>query len=413
MAVHVPLSAQSQMEARVLMLSSHNVLHPANGKPISVPSQDMVLGCYYLTRPLKGAKGEGKHFSSIDEVLLAYENKSVDMHAIINIRHNNSWHKDTTVGRVIFNSIIPEELGFIDLTVAKGDLAKIINQSYLIAGNHKTVEFLDNLKDLGFTTATKGGCSISIGDVMIPDQKDEIIAGAQSKVDGISDKYRRHILTEGERYNKVIDIWTHATNQVAATMMDGLKNDGQGFNPVYMMADSGARGSQDQIKQLAGMRGLMAKPKKSMTGSKGEIIESPIISNFKEGLSVLEYFISTHGARKGLADTALKTADAGYLTRRLVDVSQDVVIYENDCNTINGLLISDLKEGEEIIEPLADRILGRTILDDFILDGKKLIKNGQIIGDLEADVIADSNVESLRIRSVLTFDSSRGVCAKC
>ena len=413
MAVHVPLSAQSQMEARVLMLSSHNVLHPANGKPISVPSQDMVLGCYYLTRPLKGAKGEGKSFSSINEVLLAYENKSVDMHAIINIRHNDAWHKETTVGRVIFNSIIPEELGFIDLTIAKADLAKIINKSYLIAGNHKTVEFLDSLKDLGFATATKGGCSISIGDVMIPDQKDDIIAEAQNKVDGISDKYRRHILTEGERYNKVIDIWTHATNQVAATMMDGLKNDGQGFNPVYMMADSGARGSQDQIKQLAGMRGLMAKPKKSMTGGKGEIIESPIISNFKEGLSVLEYFISTHGARKGLADTALKTADAGYLTRRLVDVSQDVVIYENDCGTINGLLISDLKEGEEIIEPLADRILGRTILDDFILDGKKLIKNGQIIGDHEAEVIADSNVENLRIRSVLTCDSSRGVCAKC
>jgi len=413
MAVHVPLSVQSQMEARVLMLSSHNVLHPANGKPISVPSQDMVLGCYYLTRPMKDALGEGKSFSSIDEVLLAYENKSVSMHAIVNVRHNGVWHKDTTVGRIIFNSILPQELGFIDSTIGKGDLAKIINQSYLIAGNHKTVEFLDNLKDLGFISATKGGCSISIGDVMIPDQKDNIIADAQTKVDAISDKYRRHILTEGERYNKVIDIWTHATNQVAATMMEGLKNDGQGFNPVYMMADSGARGSQDQIKQLAGMRGLMAKPKKSMTGSKGEIIESPIISNFKEGLSVLEYFISTHGARKGLADTALKTADAGYLTRRLVDVAQDVVIYENDCNTINGLLISDLKEGEEIIEPLADRILGRTILDDFILDGKKLIKNGQIIGDKEAEVIADSNVESLRIRSVLTCDSPRGVCAKC
>ena len=413
MAVHVPLSVQSQMEARVLMLSSHNVLHPANGKPISVPSQDMVLGCYYLTRPMKDALGEGKSFSSIDEVLLAYENKSISMHAIVNVRHNGVWHKDTTVGRIIFNSILPQELGFIDSTIGKGDLAKIINQSYLVAGNHKTVEFLDNLKDLGFISATKGGCSISIGDVMIPDQKDNIIADAQTKVDAISDKYKRHILTEGERYNKVIDIWTHATNQVAATMMEGLKNDGQGFNPVYMMADSGARGSQDQIKQLAGMRGLMAKPKKSMTGSKGEIIESPIISNFKEGLSVLEYFISTHGARKGLADTALKTADAGYLTRRLVDVAQDVVIYENDCNTINGLLISDLKEGEEIIEPLADRILGRTILDDFILDGKKLIKNGQIIGDKEAEVIADSNVESLRIRSVLTCDSPRGVCAKC
>ena len=413
MAVHVPLSVQAQMEARVLMLSSHNVLHPANGKPISVPSQDMVLGCYYLTRPKTGTLGEGKSFGSIDEVLIAFENKRVDMHAIINLRHDGKWYKETTVGRAIFNSILPKELEYADLTISKNDLVKIINQAYLVSGNYKTVDFLDNLKDLGFASATQGGCSISISDVMIPDQKDDIIQSAQSKVDSITDKYNRHILTDGERYNKVIDVWTHATNQVAATMMDGLKNDGQGFNPVYMMADSGARGSQDQIKQLAGMRGLMAKPKKSMTGGKGEIIESPIISNFKEGLSVLEYFISTHGARKGLADTALKTADAGYLTRRLVDVAQDVVIYEQDCGTINGLLISDLKEGEEIIEPLADRILGRTILDDFILDGKKLIKTGQIIGDKEAEVIADSNVESLRIRSVLTCDSRRGVCAKC
>ena len=413
MAVHVPLSVQAQMEARVLMLSSHNVLHPANGKPISVPSQDMVLGCYYLTRPKTGTLGEGKSFGSIDEVLIAFENKMVDMHAIINLRHDGKWYKETTVGRAIFNSILPKELEYADLTISKNDLVKIINQAYLVAGNYETVEFLDNLKDLGFASATQGGCSISISDVMIPDQKDDIIQAAQDKVDGITEKYNRHILTDGERYNKVIDVWTHATNQVAATMMDGLKNDGQGFNPVYMMADSGARGSQDQIKQLAGMRGLMAKPKKSMTGGKGEIIESPIISNFKEGLSVLEYFISTHGARKGLADTALKTADAGYLTRRLVDVAQDVVIYEQDCGTINGLLISDLKEGEEIIEPLADRILGRTILDDFILDGKKVIKTGQIIGDKEAEVIADSNVESLRIRSVLTCDSRRGVCAKC
>ena len=413
MAVHVPLSVQAQMEARVLMLSSHNVLHPANGKPISVPSQDMVLGCYYLTRPKTGTLGEGKSFGSIDEVLIAFENKMVDMHAIINLRHDGKWYKETTVGRAIFNSILPKELEYADLTISKNDLVKIVNQAYLVSGNYKTVDFLDNLKDLGFASATQGGCSISISDVMIPDQKDDIIQSAQSKVDSITDKYNRHILTDGERYNKVIDVWTHATNQVAATMMDGLKNDGQGFNPVYMMADSGARGSQDQIKQLAGMRGLMAKPKKSMTGGKGEIIESPIISNFKEGLTVLEYFISTHGARKGLADTALKTADAGYLTRRLVDVAQDVVIYEQDCGTINGLLISDLKEGEEIIEPLADRILGRTILDDFILDGKKLIKTGQIIGDKEAEVIADSNVESLRIRSVLTCDSRRGVCAKC
>ena len=413
MAVHVPLSLAAQMECRILMLSSHNILHPANGKPLALPSQDMVLGTYYLTCMRKDSKGEGKSFGSFDEVILAYENKSVDVNATINVRHNGDWYKDTTVGRVIINAILPEEMDYIDDVIDKKRLSKLVNETYLIAGNQKTVEFLDKLKNLGFEASTRAGLSIAVSDILIPDSKDEIINIAQKEVDAIQDKFKRHVLTDGERYNKVIDIWTHATNSVAASMMDGLKSNDQGFNPVYMMADSGARGSQDQIKQLAGMRGLMAKPKKSMTGGKGEIIESPITSNFKEGLSVQEYFISTHGARKGLADTALKTADAGYLTRRLVDVSQDVVISETDCGTINGILADDLKEGEDIIEPLSERVLGRTVLEDFIEDGKTKIKSGTMIRDDEAIVVADSNIESLRIRSVLTCESLRGVCAKC
>ena len=413
MAVHVPLSLAAQMEARMLMLSSHNILHPANGKPLALPSQDMVLGAYYLTRKRLGAKGEGKSFSSFEEVMLANENKSVDINTIINVRHRGVWYKDTTVGRVIVNNILPEEMDYIDDLIDKKRLSKLVNETYLIAGNKKTVIFLDKLKNLGFDAATKAGLSIAISDILIPNKKHKIIAAAQKEVDDIQDKFKRHVLTDGERYNKVIDIWTHATSNVAATMMNGMESSDQGFNPVYMMADSGARGSQDQIKQLAGMRGLMAKPKKSMTGGKGEIIESPITSNFKEGLSVQEYFISTHGARKGLADTALKTADAGYLTRRLVDVAQDVVISETDCGTINGILADDLKEGEDIIEPLSERILGRTILEDFIEDGKVLIKAGTMIRDDEGTMISDSNIESIQIRSVLTCESLRGVCAKC
>ena len=413
MAVHVPLSLEAQIEARVLMLSSHNILHPANGEPIAVPSQDMVLGCYYLTRPKEGVQGEGKIFGSIEEVLLAYENKAVDLHANVHLKHNNTWHKNTTVGRVIFNSILPDEIGFINEIINKKRLTKAVNEAYMIAGNAKTVIFLDKLKDLGFAMATKSGVSIAISDILIPDKKDEILLEASNEVDSVKKKFDRHVLTDGERYNKVIDIWTHATNKVASSMMDGLKDDRSGFNPVYMMVDSGARGGQDQIKQLAGMRGLMAKPQKSMKGGVGEIIESPITSNFKEGLSVFEYFISTHGARKGLADTALKTADAGYLTRRLVDVAQDMVTYIEDCGTISGIVISDLKEGEEIIEPLADRILGRTILDDFIIKGEVVLKSGSVISEKMAELIGDSGVENIRIRSVLTCESKRGVCSKC
>ena len=413
MAVHVPLSLAAQMEARVLMLSSHNILHPANGKPLALPSQDMVLGTYYITRKRTGCKGEGKSFGSFTEVLLAYENKVVDINSIINVRHKGKWIKDTTVGRVVINEIIPEELDYVDDLIDKKRLSKLVNEIYLVAGNKKTVTFLDKLKTVGFNAATSAGISIAISDILIPDGKHDIINEAQKEVDEIQDKFKRHVLTDGERYNKIIDIWTHATNNVAGAMMDAIRSDDQGFNPVYMMADSGARGSQDQIKQLAGMRGLMAKPKKSMTGGKGEIIESPITSNFKEGLSVQEYFISTHGARKGLADTALKTADAGYLTRRLVDVAQDVVISETDCGTINGIIAEDLKEGEDIIEQLSERVLGRTLLEDFIEDGKVMVKAGTMVRDDEASSIADSNIESLQIRSVLTCESLRGVCAKC
>ena len=415
MAVHVPLSLEAQTEARMLMLSSHNILHPANGEPIAVPSQDMVLGCYYLTRPSNDeAPIRNRIFGSNQEVLLAYENKALALHDSIDLKNGDSWVKGTTVGRVIFNSILPKEMGYINDIIDKKKLTKTVNQVYMLSGNAKTVELLDNLKNLGFSMATKSGVSIAISDILIPENKDDILKKASSQVDDVSQKFDRHVLTDGERYNKVIDIWTHATNEVASSMMGEMANDRGGFNPVFMMADSGARGGQDQIKQLAGMRGLMAKPQKSMKGGVGEIIESPITSNFKEGLSVFEYFISTHGARKGLADTALKTADAGYLTRRLVDVSQDMVTYEVDCGTISGIIISDLKEGEEIIEPLSDRILGRTILDDFISDGgQKVIDSGEVISEKEAHLIGESGVGSVRIRSVLTCESKRGVCSKC
>jgi DNA-directed RNA polymerase subunit beta' len=412
MAVHVPLSVPAQLEARVLMMASQNVLHPASGKPITLPSQDMILGCYYLTRERTGQKGEGKMFGSIDEVKMAYDNDKVGLHAIVNVRHNGVWHKNTTAGRAIFNAIVPDELGYYDEMISKKRLSFIIGESFVKAGNDKTVKLLDDLKDIGFKTATKSGISISISDILIPDEKHNIINGAEKEVEKIQGRFNRHILTEGERYNKVIDVWTKATSDIAAEMMKGLKSDEEGFNSVYMMADSGARGSGDQIKQLAGMRGLMAKPRKSMVGG-GEIIESPIQSNFKEGLSVMEYFISTHGARKGLADTALKTADAGYLTRRLVDVAQDVVISEFDCKTINGIIVSDLKEGEEVVESLSERILGRTSSEKIVVDGKTVIKAGEVFDEHKADLVVNNNFTTVKIRSILTCESRRGVCAKC
>ena len=413
MAVHVPLSVEAQMEARMLMLASHNILHPAHGYPLTIPSQDMVLGAYYISKEKKGDLGEGMRFSSIDEVLIAYENARVGLHAIVDIKYMGEWQNKTTVGRAIFNSIVPDEMGYLDEVLNKKKIEKIIYDIYLTVGNQKTVKFLDDLKDLGFQYATKSGISIAISDVLIPDEKESIISKAENEINSIQGKYARQILTEGERYNKVIDVWTHATNDTSQAMMNRIMNDKQGFNSVYVMADSGARGSQDQIKQLAAMRGLMAKPKKSMTGSKGEIIENPITSNFKEGLTVLEYFISTHGARKGLADTALKTADAGYLTRRLVDVAQDMVIGEDDCGTINGVWISDLKEGEEIIETLSERIRGRVLQEDVYFDGKKILKEGTLVDSSVSDALSKHEIDRVFIRSVLTCESLRGVCKKC
>ena len=415
MAVHVPLSAESKMEAWLLMLSSHNILHPAHGKPVAIPSQDMVLGVYYLTRPRSGTVNEGSVFGSYKEVELAYVNDEISIHTIVDVRVDDKLIKDTTVGRALFNAILPKEMPFYNEIVDKKKLTKIISLCYNRCGNYKTVQFLDRLKDLGFEFAYKSGLSIAIDDIHIPNKKDTILSSADKAVDGIQGKFDRQILTEGERYNKIIDIWTHATSEVANEMFAELENDDQGFNPLFMMADSGARGSQDQIKQLAGMRGLMAKPKKSMVGSAGEIIENPIKANFKEGLNVFEYFISTHGARKGLADTALKTADAGYLTRRLVDVAQDITISEEDCGTIQGLVLEDLKEGEEIMEPLSERIVGRYAIEDISdpIDGKLFVKSGDLIDYGISEKIAKSSVFQVKARSVLTCESESGVCVKC
>ena len=415
MAVHVPLSAEAKMECWLLMLSSHNILHPAHGRPIAIPSQDMVLGAYYLTRPKKGGIGEGSRLGSYEEAFLAFENKEIEIHSIVDFRLDEGWVKDTTLGRILYNQKLPQGIPYINETMDKGRLTKLIGRCYKEVGNYETVVFLDDLKNMGFEFAFKSGLSIAISDIHIPKKKEEILDGAQKKVEDVQSKFDRHILTEGERYNKVIDIWTHATSDVAAEMFKELENDDQGFNPLYMMADSGARGSQDQIKQLAGMRGLMAKPKKSMVGASGEIIENPIKSNFKEGLSVFEYFISTHGARKGLADTALKTADAGYLTRRLVDVAQDVTISIDDCGTIQGLSLEDLKEGEEIIEPLPERIVGRYALEDVLdpIDGTKFAKAGGLLDEKTVDLIASSNVIQVKVRSVLTCEASQGVCTLC
>ncbi len=415
MAVHVPLSVESQMEAWMLMLSSHNILHPAHGKPIATPSQDMVLGCYYLTRKKQGEIGEGMLFGSYEEVSVAYANEQVSLHAIVDFKIDKTLIKDTTVGRILFNNILPEKLRFINKMLGKKDLEAIVRKSYDTCGNHDTVDFLDRLKDLGFEHAFKSGLSIAIDDIHIPIKKDQILDSADLEVKKIQQKFEKRVLTEGERYNKIIDIWTHATNEVALEMFEELKNDNQGFNPLYMMADSGSRGSQDQIKQLAGMRGLMAKPKKSMVGSAGEIIENPIKSNFKEGLSVFEYFISTHGARKGLADTALKTADAGYLTRRLVDVAQDITIYIDDCKTKKGLLLEDLKDGEEIVEPLEERVYGRYTFEKVVdpVTNNTIAKKNDIINEQIVEKISKSSVVQIKVRSPLTCVSERGICSKC
>lgn len=414
MAVHVPLSYEAQLEAALLMLSSNNILSPQNGSPIVVPTQDIVLGCYYLTKKRDGDKGEGMVFSSPEEAIIAYNSKVVSLHAVVKVRIDGQLI-ETTIGRIIFNKIVPKEMGYFNQLLIKKTFGGFIGQMFMKLGSEVTSKFLDDLKELGFRYATAGGLSISYSDMLIPEEKSKFIAHANNKVETILNEHENGVITDTERYNKIIDVWTHTTNDVAKVLMEKLKVADGGFNSIHMMVDSGARGSQEQVRQLAGMRGLMMKPQKSLTGQAGEIIENPIVANFKEGLSVLEYFISTHGARKGLADTALKTADAGYLTRRLVDVSQDVIISEDDCKTIMGIKITALKDVEEEREPLSERITGRVAQED-IYDPRTdelIIAAGEVITADLARMIEDSNIESVGIRTVLTCESKHGVCAKC
>ncbi|MDD3556985.1 MAG: DNA-directed RNA polymerase subunit beta' [Melioribacteraceae bacterium] len=414
MAVHVPLSYEAQLEASLLMLSSHNILSPQNGSPIVVPTQDIVLGCYYLTKVRPGAKGQGMKFNSSEEVLIAKNSGVVDLHAKIQVRINGSFI-DTTVGRVIFNSIVPDEMGYFNELLVKKVFSGFIYKMFIKLGNKRTAQFLDDLKDIGYRYATAAGISISFSDMIVPDEKETLINDSNKKVGSIMSEHEQGLITDAERYNKIIDVWTHTTNNVSKSLMERIKTDQQGFNSLHMMVDSGARGSQEQVRQLAGMRGLMMKPQKSLTGQSGEIIENPIVANFKEGLSVLEYFISTHGARKGLADTALKTADAGYLTRRLCDVAQDVIISEVDCGTIRGVYISALKDVELEREPLAERITGRVAQEDIydLKTDELIIEAGELITETIAEQIDESNIDTVYIRTVLTCESHRGVCAKC
>jgi len=414
MAVHVPLSFEAQLEARILMLATNNVLLPSSGRPVAVPSQDIVLGCYYLTKVRPGGKGEDMSFHSPDEALAAHSAGQVDLHSLVKIRMAGKI-VETTVGRLIFNNVLPEGSTFFNDVASKKQLGGIVAECYWQMGQDATVNFLDRLKYTGFEYATRAGVTVSIDDLVVPKAKDKIITDARSEVAKIQKRYERGLITNGERYNQVIDTWTGVTNDVGAVMFDNLAQQKDGFNPVYMMADSGARGSKEQIRQLAGMRGLMAKPQKKITGGVGEIIENPIVANFREGLSVKEYFISTHGARKGLADTALKTADAGYLTRRLVDVAQDVIIRERDCGTILGLEVQALKEGEEVIESLSDRILGRVASDDIYdpITDDLILEAGEEIREEHCDAIEDAGIDEVRIRSVLTCEAKHGVCAAC
>ncbi len=456
MAVHVPLSFEAQLEARVLMLSSNNILLPSNGRPVASPSQDMVIGCYYLTKPpLAIADAEDMATSpriskerreqartAIEKIYATaprYGRFAEAETALATGRArfstpcwfwverrvlaggeaeeetpNGRWAM-TTVGRAIFNSVVPEELGYWNQTMGKKELGEIIFQAYRQVGLRETTEFLDSLKDFGFRYATIGGISVGLVDLVVPDEKGSILHDAEEEVSRFTRAYQHGVISNGERYNKVIDTWTHANNDVADAMVRHLERSNDGFNPVFMMMNSGARGNRDQMRQLAGMRGLMAKPQKKLTGGIGEIIESPIKSNFREGLTVLEYFISTHGARKGLADTALKTADAGYLTRRLVDVAQDVTVCEEDCGTILGIEMTALKEGEDIIEPLKDRIVGNVALEDVFdpIDGELIVEAGELIDEEASESIEDAGIQAVKIRSVLTCESRRGICQQC
>ncbi|MEX8547935.1 MAG: DNA-directed RNA polymerase subunit beta' [Mucilaginibacter sp.] len=426
MAVHVPLGNAAILEAQILMLASHNILNPANGTPITVPSQDMVLGLYYITKGRKTdegrvVKGEGLTFYSPEEVIIAYNEKKLDLHAFIKVKVNVKEREghivkkviDTTVGRVLFNQMVPEEVGYINELLTKKSLRDIIGDVVKNTGMARAAQFLDEIKELGFQMAFRGGLSFNLQDLNIPAEKVTLIEQASKEVEEVMNNYNMGFITNNERYNQIIDIWTRINNRLTANVMEILSTDNQGFNSVYMMLDSGARGSKEQIRQLCGMRGLMAKPQKS--GSGGEIIENPILSNFKEGLSVLEYFISTHGARKGLADTALKTADAGYLTRRLHDVAQDMIVGETDCGTLRGIYTTALKDNEDIVEPLYDRILGRTTLSDVHdpLTNELLVEAGNDITEDIAKRIENSPLEGIEIRSVLTCEAKRGVCALC
>ncbi len=415
MAVHVPLSFEAQLEARILMLSVNNVLLPSSGRPVATPSQDIVIGCHYLTKGRPGVKGEGLIFASLDEALFAYATGMADLHAYVKVEYMGAL-LETTVGRILFHEIFPKELGFFNKVATRLNLEDLVLDAHASLGNVLTADFLDKLKNIGFEYATVAGITVSIDDLSIPQSKKGLIAQAEKEVADIQKAYEQGVITNGERYNKVIDTWTRTTSEVAEEMFKGMAKEKDGFNPVFMMADSGARSSKDQIRQLAGMRGLMAKPQKRITGSIGEIIESPIVANFREGLNVLEYFISTHGARKGLADTALKTADAGYLTRRLVDVAQDVIITEPDCGTVRGIRIRPLKDGEEVIESLQDRIVGRVTLEDVfdpIQPDRIIVEAGREIEEESAKLVEDAGIESVHIRSVLTCESRRGVCAAC
>jgi DNA-directed RNA polymerase subunit beta' len=453
MAVHVPLSFEAQLEARVLMLSSNNILLPSNGRPVASPSQDMVIGCYYLTKaPLRvqdaeealsgratrerrdqlrkaldEAYAQAPRFGRFAEAEAALALGRVRFHtpcwfwyerrAVAGEESEGRRGKwlQTTVGRVIFNSVVPEELGFWNTTMGKKELGDIIFEAYGEVGLRRTTEFLDALKDFGFRYSTLGGISVGLVDLVVPQEKGEILGEADEEVARFTRAYQNGVISNGERYNKVIDTWTHANNDVADAMVRRLERAGDGFNPVFMMMNSGARGNRDQMRQLAGMRGLMAKPQKKLTGGIGEIIESPIKSNFREGLTVLEYFISTHGARKGLADTALKTADAGYLTRRLVDVAQDVTVTEEDCGTILGIEMTALKEGEDIIEPLKDRIVGNVALEDVYdpIDGELLVEAGELVDEEASEAIEEAGIQAVKIRSVLTCEAKRGICRQC
>ena len=424
MAVHLPLGHAAILEAQLLMLASHNILNPANGAPITVPSQDMVLGLYYITKERKSSndlvvKGEGTVCYSSEEVSIAHQEGRLDLHAAIKMRYEdaegNTSIIDTTCGRVLFNEFVPKEVGYINELLTKKSLRDIIARVLEIVGVARTSQFLDDIKQLGFTMAFKGGLSFNLNDVIIPPEKEKLVNKATKEVAEVMDNYNMGLITNNERYNQIIDIWTHTNSRLTNILMDRLETDNQGFNSIYMMMHSGARGSKEQIRQLSGMRGLMAKPQKSSASGGQDIIENPILSNFKEGLSILEYFISTHGARKGLADTALKTADAGYLTRRLVDVAQDVIVKEEDCGTLRGIMVTPLKKNDEIVEGIADRIDGRIPAIDVIdpNTGEVLASEGAEITPSIARKIQEAGVDEVEVRSVLTCEALSGICAKC